>query len=124
MNTFEELMSQITSLIQLFINDKNIDTDNDTDNVGELSDRTVDELIDDIHNLPPIDEYDDRYDESNINILNTIDRLRKMEKKQLDININYYYKHKTLITCEYCSKQMSKNTHYKGKKCRLAKSLI
>jgi hypothetical protein len=50
-----------------------------------------------------------------------------MEKKELDDNVNYYYKNKKMITCEYCNKEINnttKNIHYKGKKCLLARSLI
>jgi len=111
MNTFEELSSQIMSLIQMYINDKTeacCDTTIDTDDISELS----------------APEYPDI---PNINILETLDNLRNMEKKELDDNVNYYYKNKKMITCEYCNKEINnttKNIHYKGKKCLLARSLI
>jgi hypothetical protein len=68
MNTFDELMCQITRLIQLFINDKKNDHGSDTDDIIEVSD-------------PNNDEYDTI---PQSNILNTLDMLRKMEKKTLD----------------------------------------
>jgi hypothetical protein len=111
MNTFEELTTQIMSLIQMYINDKIeacCDTTIDTDDISELS----------------APEYPDI---PNTNILETLNNLRNMEKKELDDNVNYYYKNKKMITCEYCNKEINnttKNIHYKGKKCLLARSLI
>jgi hypothetical protein len=111
MNTFEELTTQIMSLIQMYINDKIeacCDTTIDTDDISELS-------APEYPNIP------------NTNILETLNNLRNMEKKELDDNVNYYYKNKKMITCEYCNKEINnttKNIHYKGKKCLLARSLI